>query len=565
MNPTVYEARPFQNRNADDYDLPDVLDLFIDPVPELEDPFSYENSIVKGRMGSGKTMFLRANHAYHLFGIIPSLMDEMPPTIPVSIKLNDFQHLTDPQEIYSGIIIKMVKGLIKAYKDIQSADRMIRIHQGIQALPEIYTNSPKLPAMFNKLIKLTSSEYSQTITSHFAAEAGVKGSFIEAAAKYERELVTQIKTKTSPSIEDLHDAYEHLLAEREGRILLLIDEAGSLGRAFFTDGGGVSLFETLMNQLRTTGFLRTKIAIYPNTPADILFETRYGDLVELTENVVDDVGYAQFRKKALKLIERYASRGARNLIRAHEIFELDLPENQKDDAVEQALYASGGNMRRLVQILDQSMVAAFSDHKGNGPVTVKHVTDALKRQSHAAECVYSESDMEFLNGIAKVCHSRGSFQFQFPYKSPALFKYISKSEEYNLLNIVEAGGGRRKTTYAFDYAYCVNHDIPTHHIKDSERLDKTRSRKSGQWINRAAQISEELLLHAKLLNKLNGQIGLLSKQSGYITDESGKEYWFLFRDVMDGESSRLIVSGKKVLFYPAEFNGSPMAVAIEIL
>jgi uncharacterized SAM-dependent methyltransferase len=80
---------------------------------------------------------------------------------------------------------------------------------------------------------------------------------------------------------------------------LLLDEAGSLGKVFFTDDGGPSLFETLMNQLRTTSFIRTKIAIYPNTPADMLFETRYGDLVELTENVYDELGYTHFEKRLL--------------------------------------------------------------------------------------------------------------------------------------------------------------------------------------------------------------------------------------------------------------------------
>jgi len=72
-------------------------------------------------------------------------------------------------------------------------------------------------------------------------------------------------------------------------------------------------------------------------------------------------------------------------------------------------------------------------------------------------------------------------------------------------------------------------------------------------------------LHAKLLNKLNGEISILSKQSGFITDENGKEYWFLFKDVMEGGQDQLLVAGKKVLFYPSEFQGSLMAVAVEIL
>jgi hypothetical protein len=53
---TIYEKRPFRNRNAEHFDLAEVLDLFVDPVPGLADPFDFENSIIKGRMGSGKTM-----------------------------------------------------------------------------------------------------------------------------------------------------------------------------------------------------------------------------------------------------------------------------------------------------------------------------------------------------------------------------------------------------------------------------------------------------------------------------------------------------------------------------
>jgi hypothetical protein len=563
MNRHIYESRPFLTRNADTFDLAEILDLFVDPVSALEDPFGYENSIVKGRMGAGKTMFLRANHAYHLFGILPCLIADAPPVIPVSIKLNDFQHMIDPKEIYSGIVIKIITGIIKAYKDVQSAERMVKIHQGIQALPDAYTTSPKLPKMFNDLIRLTSSEYSQTIRSNASGEGGFKTSFFDAAAKYEREQVTQIKSKASPSITDVHEAYEQLLAEKDGKILLLIDEAGSLGKPFYSDGDGPSLFETLMNQLRTTNFLRTKIAIYPNTPADMLFETRYGDLVELTENCLDEVGYKQFRKKSLKIIERYASRAAQNLIRPHELF--DLLESQKEDALEQALYASGGNMRRLVQVLDQSMIAAFADHMGHGTVTSKHVTEALKKHSHAAESIYSAVDQEFLADIAKVCHSRNTFRFQFPYKSPALLKYTSKSDESNLLNIVDAGGGRRKTTYAFDFPYCVNHDIPTHYLKGTERIDKTRSTKSGEWIQRTAQISEELVLHAKLLKKVPGTIKSLSKKSGYIEDEKMKNHWFLFSDIMEEGMEQMVVIGRKVMFYPTEQNGDLVAVAIEIL
>jgi hypothetical protein len=60
----LFKKRPFKTRNADEYDLSDILSLFVNPINGLSSPVEFENSIVKGRMGSGKTMYLRANCAY---------------------------------------------------------------------------------------------------------------------------------------------------------------------------------------------------------------------------------------------------------------------------------------------------------------------------------------------------------------------------------------------------------------------------------------------------------------------------------------------------------------------
>ena len=72
----IYLSRPFSTRNADEYDLENILDLFIDPTDGLVGPFDFSNSIVKGKMGSGKTMYLRANYAYYLYTVVPCLLDE---------------------------------------------------------------------------------------------------------------------------------------------------------------------------------------------------------------------------------------------------------------------------------------------------------------------------------------------------------------------------------------------------------------------------------------------------------------------------------------------------------
>ena len=44
----IYYSRPFRTRNADEFDLENILDLFIDPTDGLIGPFDFANVIVKG-------------------------------------------------------------------------------------------------------------------------------------------------------------------------------------------------------------------------------------------------------------------------------------------------------------------------------------------------------------------------------------------------------------------------------------------------------------------------------------------------------------------------------------
>jgi len=46
----LFGKRPFRNRNAENFDLSEILDVFVDPLPETNNPFDFDNSIVKGRM-----------------------------------------------------------------------------------------------------------------------------------------------------------------------------------------------------------------------------------------------------------------------------------------------------------------------------------------------------------------------------------------------------------------------------------------------------------------------------------------------------------------------------------
>lgn len=50
----VYNSRPFKIRNADEFDIENILDLFIDPTDGLNSPFDFTNSIIKGKNGIRK-------------------------------------------------------------------------------------------------------------------------------------------------------------------------------------------------------------------------------------------------------------------------------------------------------------------------------------------------------------------------------------------------------------------------------------------------------------------------------------------------------------------------------
>ena len=96
--------RPFQIRNADEFLDENILELFVDPTSGVAGPFDYCNEIVKGKMGTGKTMYLRANYMYHLSVLVPQMMDRVPLVLPLYIKLSDFQNLHQPEKIYDNIL-----------------------------------------------------------------------------------------------------------------------------------------------------------------------------------------------------------------------------------------------------------------------------------------------------------------------------------------------------------------------------------------------------------------------------------------------------------------------------
>nr|WP_203723419.1 hypothetical protein [Citrobacter freundii] len=569
----IFTARPFKTRNADEYDINTLLNLFVNPLTGLSTPFDYENSIVKGRMGSGKTMYLRANQAFYLSSLLPALIEgESEIILPIMIKLNDFQHITEPDEIYRQVIIKIVEELASIHLYFEGVRNLAGIHGNLKMIPKNLIEKHKNSEVMLKLAALSSEEYLQKVTTDKQAKAGMKLSFINASADWKKNHHQEFKNKPSPGIKDIEECYKYLLKDTDGKILLLIDEAGALDRGFFrgeTDKTG--LFEVLMNQFRTASFIRTKVAVYPNSYSDMLTETRYGDVVMLENSVMKESDYKRLRMKSIGIINNYINpTGDETLpFRADDVFEINNGQLY-GDALELILYASHGNMRRLIHLLDMSMDAAYSAEGYAKRVERNNVIDALTRHSSNNEAALNSQEREFLDDLVKVCRSRSAFKFSYP--NVPLYKYTSRSKEYNIINVDEPGSGRKPTVYSFDFSFCVLKDIPTHRMNDDEKVYKERSCDFGRWSSRTATISDAMIKQASL-EKVEGCISWFSteRQHGFvIIDTSGAKKgikcFFQCKEIISEDRNKMIHAGTRLRFYPFELEDGDMAACmIEVL
>lgn len=121
-------SRPFQTRNADEFQDENILELFVDPTSGVAGPFDYCNEIIKGKMGTGKTMYLRANYIYYLSILVPQMIDRSDLTLPLYIKLSDFQNLVEPEKIYNEILIRLIHEIVNTCEKLQSANELVKLH-----------------------------------------------------------------------------------------------------------------------------------------------------------------------------------------------------------------------------------------------------------------------------------------------------------------------------------------------------------------------------------------------------------------------------------------------------
>ena len=211
------------------------------------------------------------------------------------------------------------------------------------------------------------------------------------------------------------------------------------------------------------------------------------------------------------------------------------------------------------------MGVAYIDHNGSSKTTLEHINNALQKHTHEIIVQYTEPDRDFLVNLAKACRSRTTYKFEFPYRSGSLNKFTSKSEEYNVLRVVQLGTGRKSTIYAFDYSYCVANQIPTHYLIGSERIDRTRSLSSGRWVPRVARLSEEILDHTSITAKIEGAIYFVSDAAGIIMGDDNGRYFFSQEFIIDEDRAKQLVEGRRERFIPHSFSSTKVAQGIEVL
>lgn len=493
-------SRPFQTRNADEFSDENILELFVDPTIGVAGPFDYCNEIVKGKMGSGKTMYLRANYIYHLSTLVPQMIEYAPIILPLYIKLSDFQNIKDPEKIYDNILIRLIQEILNTCDRLHSANELVKLHEGIRNNTfGVWLNENSQKLILEKLNKLTAEEYTNQISTEFNTKGTLGYKFSSACSEFGKSNLIELKRRERPQISDFSAAYELLLRPINAKLLILFDEVGSIDKSFFEEKVCASHFEILMNQLRTLDFVRTKIAVYPHTFGDILAETRYGDIVSLEDDIYTSNGYNTFLNKTLSMVEKYLSSVAEKSVSVEDIFDISRDNIQ---LLEQLIYASDGNMRRLLQLLDGTLNECYKRNHATEKASLNDAITAIKNQAIQMERLYDEDDLNFLHDLTAACKKCPAYRFKFPNKSPVLLKYTNKSAEYNLLKIKQLRSGRRGTTYWFDYAYCVYADIPTHYQFDSETIATSRSNVDGAWITTVAQITNDMLSQSNLPDKI---------------------------------------------------------------
>ncbi|EMI28705.1 metallophosphoesterase family protein [Rhodopirellula europaea] len=484
---SILEIRrnPFAVSNAEKLPNDLILNLFV----EDEDRHRPANrlsgdAIVRGKRGSGKTMCLRYLDVFGSISFQRAVAERKPAEcLPVSVNLSVLHQSEighDAKSAYDAaenlICDQVLDAITRADSEVQSPsfrDAVFKMKQRLRVLE---------------------------------GSSGARLSKIGIAIR-----------------ENLSPYFDH--------VLLLIDEVATVfPRVFFNEPKNG--FVAWMNLIRNSGPFNTRLTIYPNDVSDMLNEDRFGSIINLEYDPHDETDLASFRPYASNLVDKYLASVAIYADNPPNIQNLMACDKSEEDAFEQILYASGGSSRRLMRLLERCLAFRVKENRKNLPLTKEEVFQVISEYSAALVNGYRTTEQQLAVSLSKACKKQGTYRFRLPGLSQGLKPLHSSHEEFNIISVVEVGAGTRGTTYEFNYPYCVQHGIPTHHLRETQRVNHGRDKLRGEWIQKVTTINKESLDIFSDEERLAGTVTEITdegvfvvgpKEQLYIADHSGSE------------------------------------------
>ena len=544
---SLYDARPFLTQNADTLNLHQLSDIFIEPT--AHNSFACQNEIVKGRMGSGKTMYLRANYAHHR----PSTLSQDVSILPIYLCLSQLTPAAGGDtgaKVYQEILIQMVDEMQKEFENLSS----VYLYHGFTYDREAFANA----------------------SAEVLAQIRGMRNYLNDTGSPDQEY------RCVPNFQAVIDAFDRLSApfrDPHLTLLILLDEVGSVYSSFFQSGNGdSSLFEILMNQLRTYAHCSYKIGIYPHHQEDILVGTRYGQMIDLDVDIIG-TDYDAFISKCEQLIHRYVANALRkycSLTTVHvemgDIFELDSASSGSSDNMPYELaFAASGNFRRLVHVLDRAMSNAQIRHGGTGRINKHDITTAIKDHAKDLELSYDHDSRTALDNIVALCRQRKCFLFDLLKGAVLDRKLLFQNTEYQIITEYTPKTEVSGPVYRLDYAYCLYKDIPTniYHLYGQDPHSTQIRTSKPQWITTVIHIPFEYLNRALEQRPLTkGTVDYIvfnEKKEGYIKTENGQAYHFREDDFVNIHTASKIDVGSLVTFLADKIGPDYIARSVNLI
>lgn len=538
---------PFLVSSAENLEDAEILRLFVaDPQSSLA-AFSFNvNNIIRGIYGSGKTMCLRAVEAFAFSQVIVDLIETgHTPVIPVRVNLSEIGHISDSDEIYRAIVLRVFRSIISIGHTIQRYVSSDTWFPTFRDWRDKLTRSG-IYAQDDRYARLSATTVSTQARASFKAGGKFPGAeFIKVVA--ERGQESTITTSPKPSIVDISDFHEKSLSRYCDRLLLLFDEVGSLQPGFFvTKGNAPSAYETLMNQLRTNGNVYYKVCVYPGHYSDTLQESRYGTRINLDYSMTDRRALGTYVNLCRNIMSRYIravqddgdQRRLQDFLDDGDVTDaIDSPHNcgkGNGSALEQLCYASGGVLRRLFTLTSKAMLMASRDEAGSPFVGRTLVFKCLG--AFGAELVnrHSMSERNQVASIADACRRADTYRFRSEIDPQSLLKpFLSKTQQDSILSVAEHARGPSGTVYEFDYGYCIANDLPTHRHRGSRNPCRARTGGHAEWIDDVADLTDEVLRLSGLTRGLIARF-FPDKGFGFIWfDPQQEDVFFHVEDVID--------------------------------